>query len=44
MPGSGLKFYVVGGGGGGVRTKFSVQLRPQAEQLFRLFILFVREN
>ena len=33
MPGSGLKVCVVGGGGGGVRTKFSVQLWSQAEQL-----------
>ena len=32
MPGSGLKVY----GGGGVRTKFSVQLWSQAEQLFHL--------
>ena len=31
MPGSDLK--VCGGGGGGVRTKFSVQLWSQAEQL-----------
>ena len=30
MPGSGLKVY--GGSGGGVRTKFSVQLWSQAEQ------------
>ena len=37
MPGSGLKVWlvVVGcGGGGGVRTKFSVQLLSQAEQKF----------
>ena len=35
MPGSGLKVY--GGGGGGVRTKFSVQLWSQAEQHILLY-------
>ena len=39
MPGSVLKVCVVGGGGGGVRTKFSVQIWSQAEQNLKLNII-----